>query len=166
MLPVRTIQGFARCICIAISFPALSAWAGTMYKTTGPDGRTIYTDVSPTSGKPIRQFESDGQTTPVPEEILRFRAEMMKNADLRVRAERDAQLAGTTIFTAQWCGYCRQAKSYLSRKGIRYRELDIETDTGKRAFAAVSRGGGIPLLIRNGRQTYGFSRASYDALFH
>ena len=31
-----------------------------------------------------------------------------------------------TMYTTTWCGYCRNTKRYLDRKGVPYREIDIE----------------------------------------
>lgn len=142
------------------------AEAGTIYKAVGPDGRTIYSDAPPAQGRAISRIAStELPTTAVPDAIARFREEMMRNADLRAQAEKAAQTSGLTLFTAPWCGYCRQAKAYLGKKGFAYRELDIETETGRQAFAVLGGNGGIPLLIRNGRQTRGFTREAYDAVF-
>ena len=48
------------------------------------------------------------------------------------------------VYTAFWCGDCRQAKRFLARHNIPYKEVDIETtpgaaeevirNTGKRAI--------------------------------
>ncbi|GAA2108114.1 mycoredoxin [Microlunatus panaciterrae] len=33
-----------------------------------------------------------------------------------------------TIYTTQWCGYCRRLKSQLGREGIAFSEVDIERE--------------------------------------
>jgi mycoredoxin len=33
-----------------------------------------------------------------------------------------------TIYSTQWCGYCRRLKAQLDREGVAYVEIDIETD--------------------------------------
>ena len=38
------------------------------------------------------------------------------------------------IFTAKWCGYCRQALAYLGEKKIGYTEHDIDTPVGHARF--------------------------------
>lgn len=35
-----------------------------------------------------------------------------------------------TMFSTQWCGYCRRLKHRLDREGITYTEIDIETTPG------------------------------------
>ncbi len=38
-----------------------------------------------------------------------------------------------TIYTKSWCPYCSAAKGLLDRKGVAYREIDIEAVAGARA---------------------------------
>ena len=48
------------------------------------------------------------------------------------------------IYTTPWCGYCRAAKALLGRKGVAFREIDVEGDPAQRD----------EMLARsNGRQT-------------
>jgi len=37
-----------------------------------------------------------------------------------------------TLYTTQWCPYCRQAKALLARKGQRWDEIDVEADPARR----------------------------------
>jgi mycoredoxin len=49
-----------------------------------------------------------------------------------------------TVYTSAWCGDCREAKRFLEKHNIAYKEIDIEADpaaaaevvkhTGKRAI--------------------------------
>lgn len=45
------------------------------------------------------------------------------------------------IYTTPWCGYCRAAKALLARKGVSYREIDVEGDPALRS-EMVARAGG------------------------
>lgn len=76
------------------------------------------------------------------------------------------------VYAAPWCGHCREAKHWLSRHNIPYREINIEVvpgaaeevirQTGKRA---------IPQFVIDGRwvQPYdpglGFKYAEMAELF-
>ena len=31
-----------------------------------------------------------------------------------------------TMYTTTWCGYCKNTKRYLERKGVAFQEIDIE----------------------------------------
>ena len=62
------------------------------------------------------------------------------------------------IYSAPWCGDCRQAKRFLERHHIPYREINIDEDT--RAADAVVRQTGkraIPQLVVNGRWVQPYS---------
>ena len=68
------------------------------------------------------------------------------------------------LYMATWCGYCKAAKSYLAGKGIAYRELDIDTPSGKAAFKQLG-ARGVPVLLTNGQKIAGFTPQAYDAVF-
>ena len=36
------------------------------------------------------------------------------------------------IYTTPWCGYCRAAKSLLTRKGVSFTEIDVGEDPARR----------------------------------
>jgi mycoredoxin len=48
-----------------------------------------------------------------------------------------------TIFTTSWCGYCVRLKSQLSRAGVDYHEIDIETQPEGAALVAEINGGNL-----------------------
>ena len=91
---------------------------------------------------------------------------LLSSADARQR------ISGVTLFMAPWCGYCMQAKAYTAKHHIDYREFDVDTAAGQKAFEKTggTRGvlagkRGIPFLIWTGEQIRGFSVASYDEFF-
>lgn len=51
--------------------------------------------------------------------------------------------APVTIYTTGWCPYCARAKSLLSRKGVSFDEIDVESAPEKRA----------EMQTRSGRRT-------------
>jgi len=64
--------------------------------------------------------------------------------------------ARVTLYSTDWCGYCKQAKRFLDQKGIPFKEFDIEKDTeARKAYEALG-GRGIPLLDVNGTLIRGF----------
>lgn len=66
---------------------------------------------------------------------------------------------------ADWCGFCGKAKVFLASKNIAYREINIDSEYGKNAFAQVSSEPGIPLLFANGQRVQGYTKEAYDELF-
>lgn len=131
-----------------------TAPAQALYKTVGPDGRVTYTDHPPgnakakplSTGNPALSYSPGATANP-------------SSPSARPR------IGAVTLYSAVWCGYCRQAKAYLASHGIAYREVDVESPSGAADFARAGGGRGIPLLVAGGQQIRGYSPASYDALF-
>lgn len=54
-----------------------------------------------------------------------------------------------TMFTTTWCGYCRRLKSQLTREGIEYTEIDLESDPDAVELVEHANGGNqtVPTLL-------------------
>ena len=151
---------------LGASLASYTAVAGTLYKSVGPNGETVYSDQAPADGKVQKTMTfSDLPASPLPESIIQYRQELEKSARNRLSNLAQASSADIQLFTAPWCGYCRKAKAYLAEKNIRYQEYDIDTQNGKQAFAQARTATGIPLLLWKGKQMQGFTKAGYDSLF-
>ena len=46
-----------------------------------------------------------------------------------------------TMYTTQWCGFCRRLKSQLAREGIEVTEVDIEQDPSAADYVMSVNGG-------------------------
>lgn len=141
----------------------------TVYKTVGPDGKVIYTDQPPADSKAAATLNiAEQPSSPLPASVLKYQEQLAKSADKRLRepAPVRANFSATpTLFSAAWCGYCRKAKSYMSIHKIAFQEIDIDTESGARAFFEAGGGSGVPMLIVDGRVTRGFSESSYNQVF-
>lgn len=139
-----------------------TAGADSMYKSVTADGRVVYSDRPPAEGKLVKaiQFEP-GPSTPLPS----IYAEQLRRLRASAPAASAEPIRGVVLYSAAWCGYCKQAKAYLANKGIRYQEIDIDSEDGKLAFAKAGGGQGVPLLTAGGRRVVGFASVSYDQLF-
>ena len=141
----------------------LCAQAGSVYKSTGPNGQVIYSDQPPVNGKVDKKLNfSNLPATPLPASALAREKNAAGNASASPKVTAVSQLV---LFMAQWCGYCKQAKTYLNAKHIRYTEYDIDTHEGQRMMTASGGGQGIPVLLWQGQKISGFSSAAYDAVF-
>jgi len=143
------------------------ALAETVYKSVGPDGKVIYSQEPPAGGKVEKTLNfSNLPSTPLPDSVLRYRDELQKSMSRKLSDAGKPRATGQpALFSAQWCGYCRQAKAYLAEKRIGYQEYDIDTPNGMRAFVELGGGRGVPVMLWNGKKVQGFSRPAYDALF-
>jgi glutaredoxin len=141
----------------------------TVYKTVGPDGKVIYTDQPPTDSKTAATLNiAEQPSSPLPASVLKYQEQLAKSADKRLREPAPVRAnfnTTPTLFSAAWCGYCRKAKSYLSIHKIAFQEIDIDTESGARAFFEAGGGSGVPMLIVDGRVTRGFTESSYNQVF-
>jgi glutaredoxin len=155
------VQRLAILLTLAL-LPAL-AWSSpqTLYKTVGPDGKVSYSDRPPADGRIDKKLSFESlPSTPLPPPSSAY-LEWLKTRPALAPAVSDE----VVLYAAAWCGYCRQARTYLRAKGIAYRDVDIETDAGRHAFSVNGGGKGIPFIVRGKAQMRGFSAAGYDAFF-
>lgn len=54
-----------------------------------------------------------------------------------------------TMYTTQWCGFCRNLKNQLARVGIEMAEVDIERDPAAAEFVMSVNGGNqtVPTVV-------------------
>lgn len=58
--------------------------------------------------------------------------------------------AGTiTMFSTEWCGYCKRLKLMLDKTGIGYTEIDIENTPGTPELVMEANGGNqtVPTVV-------------------
>lgn len=57
--------------------------------------------------------------------------------------------AQITMYSTQWCGYCRRLKGQLDRAGIAFTEVDIEQDPKLADFVMSVNGGNavVPTML-------------------
>ncbi|MFC1941668.1 glutaredoxin domain-containing protein [Chloroflexota bacterium] len=69
------------------------------------------------------------------------------------------------IYTTPTCGFCHQAKKYLSDLGVNYSEYDVSVDRAA-ADEMVSLTGqmGVPVIVVDGQAIVGFDRPRLEQL--
>jgi len=67
------------------------------------------------------------------------------------------------VYSANWCAFCKAAKAYLDKLGVKYTELDVEADINN-GNEAVNKSGqrGIPVIDIKGDIIVGFDRPKID----
>jgi len=61
-----------------------------------------------------------------------------------------APASGTiTMFSTEWCGYCKRLKKMLDSEGIEYTEIDIENTPGTEQLVESVNGGNaiVPTVV-------------------
>ena len=68
------------------------------------------------------------------------------------------------VYSADWCAFCRQAKSYFDSLGVKYTEKNVEQDPAL-AQESVDKSGqmGIPVIDIDGTIIVGFDKPKIDA---
>lgn len=68
-----------------------------------------------------------------------------------------------TVYSADWCGFCRMVKNYFDQKGIEYTEKNVE-EKMEYATEAFEKSGqrGIPVVDIDGQIIVGFDRPAID----
>lgn len=161
--PLRPCLGLVVTGLLGIAATSTPAGAQQLFKSVGPDGRVTYSDRPPTDGR----VEKTLKLAPQPSSSLSPQSQSYVEQLKRLRAAAPPTAAPpgqTLLYSASWCGYCRQAKAFMASRGLAYREIDIDSESGLAAFAAAG-GGGIPLLVQGERRLQGFSARSYEAFF-
>ena len=66
-------------------------------------------------------------------------------------------MAEVTIYATMFCPYCSRAKRLLDGKGVKYREIDVDTTAGARAEMIEKAGGRrtVPQIFIDGRHVGG-----------
>ena len=61
------------------------------------------------------------------------------------------------IYTQPWCPYCARAINLLTKKGVKYREIEAPSGTPERAEAAKRSGGrsSVPQIFIDGQHIGG-----------
>lgn len=82
-----------------------------------------------------------------------------------------AEKGAVIVYSAEWCGFCKKAKRWLSQKNVPYIERDVERQAGAskelsaKLAAAGIRGGGVPVIDWGGEIVMGFDVAKMTQLY-
>jgi glutaredoxin len=160
------METVVRAVMLAALLAATAAAAGTVYKSTGPDGTVVYSDHPPANGKIDKVITFDDlPSSPVPPPPVQSTASRPGTPPTHPAVAKPRPNGRVVLYMAKWCPYCRRAKAWLAQRQIPYEEIDIESEVGRAEFQVESRGGGIPYLVMGTRHVRGFKEEGYDAFF-
>jgi glutaredoxin len=66
------------------------------------------------------------------------------------------------MFSAEWCGYCDQARNYLVENQIEFLEIDIESSVEANDRWRQAGGRGVPLTFIGEERIVGYSATIYS----
>jgi glutaredoxin len=147
-----------RSILVAVLFAALALAAhAQVYKWTDATGKVHYGDRPPDDANKqelrIRVPSYDGPVQ------VRDWASV-----IRTKTAAAPSTQAITMYSTDWCGHCKNARTYFAAKGIRFTEVNVETsESGRKEYEALG-GGGVPIIQVGGKVMRGFSAASFEAL--
>lgn len=67
------------------------------------------------------------------------------------------------MYVTKSCGYCVRARQYFTERGIRWKEIDIESSKDAAAQFAALGGIGTPLIFIGKKRIVGFNQAQIDS---
>lgn len=137
-------------IVFAAALLSFVASASAQYKYVGPDGRVTYSDVPPPPTAKVVEQKKLGAASAGP--ALPF----------------EVQQASTkypvTLYTADQCAPCDDARNFLRGRGIPFTEKTVNSDDDIAAFKQQSPDGTAPVVTVGGRKSVGFSQAALTSL--
>lgn len=71
-----------------------------------------------------------------------------------------------TVYSTNWCGFCKMAKDYLASKDIPFTEKNVEEDKAAYDELVGKMNGsfrGVPVIDVDGTLVLGFDRGKLDA---
>ena len=70
-----------------------------------------------------------------------------------------------TVYSTPTCPYCRQAKDYLTGKGVAFSDVNVAADLEARNTMVQKSGQlGVPVIEVDGQVVIGFNRGKLDEL--
>jgi glutaredoxin len=70
-----------------------------------------------------------------------------------------------TMYSAQWCGYCKKARKYFKRKNIPFIEYDIEKNAAAARRHKEMGASGVPVILYKDKRMNGFSEAGFQRMY-
>lgn len=78
-------------------------------------------------------------------------------------AQRSATGNDVVLLGTAWCGYCKQTREYLAKRGVKYADLDVENSKQAYEWAQAIDAPGVPVLLIGDRQIRGFRPDEIEA---
>ena len=114
-----------------------------VYRWTDGNGRVQYSDKPPPGVK----------AAPVESRINSYSGTPTVSGSASAGATRPE----IKMYVTDWCGYCKQARAYFVRNGIRHTELDVDKSAAARAEYQGMGARGVPVILVGTQRMNGYS---------
>ena len=143
-------------ILIVLMFAVPLFVSAEIYKTIDEKGRIVFTD------KPTQEAqEVDVDTSINNADGLSDTA--YSRAD-EIQSNKPAKQKSVVMYSTSWCGYCAKARKHMQRKGIRFKEYDIEKSASAKNKYKKLGGGGVPFFEIGGQTMGGYNPSKLEAM--
>ena len=122
--------------------------AAEIYKTIDENGRVVFSD-KPSQSAEIVEVKVNSVEGPAT--VTDYKSVL-------------SSFNNVVMYSTEWCGVCKRAKKYMQKKGVKFKEYDIEKSSdAKRKFKKLG-GSGVPLILVGNQRMSGFSEGKVDAM--
>ena len=127
-----------------------------IYKTVDENGRVIFTD-KPTAKAEQVEVNIDVNTADALSDSAYSKANDIKS-------KKTTKQKSVVMYSTSWCGVCKNARSYMQSKGIKFKEFNIETnDTAHNKYKKLG-GKGVPLITVGNNKMSGFNASRLESM--
>lgn len=134
-------------LCL-VAFSATGVTSGEIYRWTDENGEVHFGD------RPSRAHSSK----PVELRINTYEAISYGSSSIATADE-------VVMYSADWCGVCKQAKRYFRQQGIPFTEYDVERSSrGSTDFRRLG-GRGVPVILVGDKRMNGFSVQGFEKIY-
>lgn len=152
----RVSQIVLYALVIMLSFP-MSQAHGEIYRWKDKDGNVHFGDRPP----------PEATTKKVEIKVNTYESvEVHNNPDMFYKRDKEKQGANRVVmYSAEWCGVCKRAKSYFKKKKIPFQELDIDKSEKARKGFEKLEGRGVPIILVGNKRMNGFSPKRFEEMY-
>lgn len=134
----------------------LNSAGADVYRSVGDDG-TIYYTSTPPEKKKTQGSGSKNKSYSSPD--------LSPYKSFSSSFDKPVNTSNVVMYSASWCGYCRQARNYFRKQKIQFREYDVEKSVkGKKDYRKL-RGRGVPIILVGSRRMDGFSVNGFKNIY-
>jgi len=132
--------------CVALVLAAGSAYAQTVYRIVGPDGKVTFSDQppAPSSLAKVTTTNKNGSSA-------------VNAASLPFELQEVVKRYPVTLYTGTGCSPCESARNLLVQRGVPFTERSVNTDADAEALRRISGETSLPFGTIGGQQLKGFS---------